>query len=91
MAQIAACSTFPAALLYTAASQRLRRWGAKSLSHAAILEWPGFALLMMMLFMGAHGATILHPLWIGLSLAGSRGMPVSPVIAGLFLDSNGCE
>ena len=62
------------ALLYTAASQRLRRWGAKSLSHAAILEWPGFALLvMMMLFMGAHGATTLHPLWIGLYLLGVGG------------------
>ena len=73
--------TFPFALLYTAASQRLRRWGAKSLSHAAILEWPGFALLvMMMLFMGAHGATTLHPLWIGLYLLGV-GMPVSPVTA----------
>ncbi len=66
--------TFPFALLYTAASQRLRRWGAKSLSHAAILEWPGFALLvMMMLFMGAHGATTLHPLWIGLYLLGVGG------------------
>lgn len=66
--------TFPFVLLYTAASQRLRRWGAKSLSHAAILEWPGFALLVMvMLFMGAHGARALHPLWIGLYLLGVGG------------------